>query len=97
LDDTLLFRTHSFEQNDSFDILRRNGKFFVECVIPPNLFPAGTYRLGFSAVLTGKTDIQDVSSALEFDVFQDELLGGRFAGTRGILTPHCIWRAADTI
>jgi hypothetical protein len=35
--------------------------------------------------------LQDFYPVVEFDVVQDQLLGGIFAATHGILTPRCDW------
>jgi lipopolysaccharide transport system ATP-binding protein len=91
VEDMLLFRTHSFEQEQSFGILGKPGSFSLKCTIPPNLFPAATYRLGIVTAVAGKDELQNYYPALEFDIVQTELLGNRFLGTKGILTPKCKW------
>jgi len=91
LEDELLFRTHSFESRDSFGNLAKKGDFTLKCTLPADLLPAATYRLGFHTAITGRKALQDVYPVLEFDIFQDELLGGMFSDTRGVLTPSCNW------
>jgi lipopolysaccharide transport system ATP-binding protein len=91
IEDELLFRTHSFESEDSFANLAKKGDFTLRCTLPPDLLPAATYRLGFHAAVTGRKTLQNVYPALELDVYQDELLGDLFSDTRGILTPRCSW------
>jgi lipopolysaccharide transport system ATP-binding protein len=89
--DQLLFRTHSFEQSNAFAILQEEGKFTLECAIPSNLLPPGTYRIGLKTVAFGKYEIQSAYPVLEFDVIQNELLGNMLIGIRGVLTPACTW------
>jgi homopolymeric O-antigen transport system ATP-binding protein len=90
-DDLLLFRTHNIEQRDSGGIPRRRGPFVLKCIIPPDLLPAGTYRVGVNTAIAGKRYLQDLYPVLEFDVVQDQLLGGIWAATHGLLTPRCDW------
>lgn len=92
MEDTLLFRTHSFEQSESYNILNENGNYILHCIIPADLLPAGTYRLGIIVAIAGKKEIQNIYPALELDVIQDRLLGEQFSGTRGIFTPPCVWQ-----
>lgn len=92
LEDTLLFRTHSFEQPRSYGILAEKREFILECVIPSNLLPANTYRLGIHSAIAGVKELQRHNRALEFEVFQVDLLGNKFFESRGILTPACHWR-----
>lgn len=91
VEDMLLFRSHSFEQEQSFGILGEPGSFSLKCTISPNLLPAATYRLGIITAIAGKNELQNYYPALEFDIVQTELLGNRFLGTKGILTPQCKW------
>jgi hypothetical protein len=90
----LLFRTHNMEQRASGGVPQRSGPFVLRCVIPADLLPASTYRLGLHTAIAGKRYLQDLYPALEFDVVQDQLLGGIFAATHGILTPRCDWSLA---
>lgn len=92
LDGTLLFRSHSFEHEQSYGILAKKNAFVLECTIPPNLLPANSYWLGLVTAVAGVEEVQNVNPALEFDIVQDKLLGERFIGSRGILTPECQWR-----
>lgn len=95
IEDTLLFRSHSFEQKLSYDILNKRGDFTLECKIPPNLFPASTYRVGLITAIAGKGELQNYFPALEFDIIQTNLLGDRFLSTKGLLTPNCKWVKTD--
>ncbi len=95
VDDMLLFRTHNIEQRDSGGIPHRVGPFMLKCVIPPDLLPSGTYRVGVHTAIAGKRYLQDLYPVLEFDVVQDRLLGDIFAATHGILTPRCDWVLAQ--
>jgi len=90
-EDNLLFRTHSIEQFRFSKDVNKLGNFTLNCIIPANLLPAGTYRVGIISALTGIRELQNLQSALEFDVYQDQLLGNQFIGSRGILTPQCEW------
>ena len=90
-DDLLLFRTHSFEQPKRFELFRTRGSFTLTCTLPPNLLPASSYRLGVSSAISGKRELQRYYPALEFDVIQEELLGGMFMHISGLLTPECEW------
>jgi len=92
VDDMLLFRTHNIEQRASGGIPRRVGPFVLKCIIPPDLLPAATYRVGVHTAIAGKRYLQDLYPVVEFDVIQDQLLDGIWAGTLGILTPRCDWQ-----
>jgi lipopolysaccharide transport system ATP-binding protein len=92
VDDTLLFRTHSFEQEESFKILEGKGLIHLKCILPPNLFPADKYRLGIITAIAGEKELQNVYPVLEVDVIQDQLLGDLFANIPGMLTPSCEWK-----
>jgi lipopolysaccharide transport system ATP-binding protein len=91
VNDMLLFRTHNIEQRASGGIPHRIGPFVLKCVIPPDLLPSGTYRVGIHTAIAGKRYLQDFYPVVEFDVVQDQLLGDVFAATHGILTPRCDW------
>ncbi len=91
VDDMLLFRTHNIEQQESGRISHIIGSFILKCVLPPDLLPSGTYRLGIHTAIAGKKYLEDTYPVLEFDVIQDKLLGNIFVGTHGILTPRCDW------
>jgi len=91
VDDMLLFRTHNIEQRTSGKIPHRIGPFVLKCIIPPDLLPSGTYRVGVHTAIAGKMYLQDFYPVVEFDVVQDQLLGDIFAATHGILTPRCDW------
>jgi lipopolysaccharide transport system ATP-binding protein len=95
VDDMLLFRTHNIEQRASGGIPHRIGPFELKCIIPPDLLPTGTYRLGVHTAIAGRMYLQDFYPALEFDVVQDQLVGGIWAATDGILTPRCDWTQAQ--
>jgi lipopolysaccharide transport system ATP-binding protein len=95
VDDMLLFRTHNIEQRASGRIPHRIGPFEIRCIIPPDLLPSGTYRVGVHTAIAGKRYLQDFYAVLEFDVVQDRLLGDIFAATHGILTPRCDWTQAQ--
>jgi lipopolysaccharide transport system ATP-binding protein len=95
VDDMLLFRTHNIEQRTSGEIPHRRGPFELKCIIPPDLLPAGTYRVGVHTAIAGKIYLQDFYPVVEFDVIQDRLIGDLFAGTPGILTPRCDWMQAQ--
>jgi hypothetical protein len=73
----------------------RIGPFELKCIIPPNLLPSGTYRVGVHTTIAGRIYLQDFYPVVEFDVVQDQLLGDIFAATRGILTPHGDWMQAQ--
>lgn len=92
LDDLLLFRTHSFEQQQSFDILRHSGPFHLRCTIPADLLPSGKYLVGLVTAECGLRELQNQRSLLEFDVYQDKPLRGSDLMTcPGLLTPACHW------
>jgi lipopolysaccharide transport system ATP-binding protein len=91
MDDMLLFRTHNIEQRASGGIPHRISPFTLKCIIPPDLLPSGTYRVGIHTAIAGKRYLQDFYPVVEFDVVQDQLLGDIFAATHGILTPRCDW------
>jgi len=91
VDDMLLFRTHNIEQRTSGEIPHRIGPFVLKCIIPPDLLPSGTYRVGVHTAIAGKMYLQDFYPVVEFDVVQDQLLGDIFAATHSILTPRCNW------
>jgi lipopolysaccharide transport system ATP-binding protein len=95
VDDMLLFRTHNIEQRSSAEIPHRIGPFVLRCIVPPDLLPSGTYRVGVHTAIAGKRYLQDFYPVLEFDVVQDQLLGGVFAATHGVLTPRCDWIQAQ--
>jgi lipopolysaccharide transport system ATP-binding protein len=90
-DDFLLFRTSSFEQPRSFEILSGNGTAILECRIPPELLPPNTYRLGVCTAISGVREIQNIYPVLEFEIIQDRLLGDMFINILGVLTPKCLW------
>jgi len=91
-DDFLLFRTSSFEQPQSFEILSGKGTAILECLIPPELFPPNTYRLGVCTAISGVREIQNIYPVLEFEIIQDRLLGDMFINILGVLTPKCLWK-----
>jgi len=91
-DDLLLFRTHSFEQAQSFEILKENGSTLLTCTIPSELFPANIYKIGIITAISGKKELQHIYPALEFEVIQDLMLGDMFMNVPGVLTPKCIWK-----
>jgi lipopolysaccharide transport system ATP-binding protein len=95
VDDMLLFRTHNVEQRASGGIPHRIGPFELKCIIPPDLLPSGTYRVGVHTAIAGRMYLQDFYPVLEFDVVQDQLVGGIWAATDGILTPRCDWTQAQ--
>jgi homopolymeric O-antigen transport system ATP-binding protein len=95
VNDMLLFRTHNIEQRASGGIPHRIGPFVLKCIIPPDLLPSGTYRVGVHTAIAGKMYLQDFYPVVEFDVIQDQLLGDIFAATHGILTPRCDWMQAQ--
>jgi lipopolysaccharide transport system ATP-binding protein len=95
VDDMLLFRTHNIEQRASGGIPHRIGPFVLRCIIPPDLLPSGTYRVGVHTAIAGKMYLQDFYPVVEFDVVQDQLLGDIFAATDGLLTPRCDWTQAQ--
>jgi lipopolysaccharide transport system ATP-binding protein len=88
----LLFRTHNVEQRERASVPDRLGAFALTCVLPPDLLPAGSYRIGLVSGIAGKVELQDVPTALSLDVVQDHLLAGLWTGTSGLLTPRCEWR-----
>jgi len=90
-DDFLLFRTSSFEQPRSFEILSGNGTAILECRIPPELLPPNTYRLGVCTAISGVREIQNIYPVLEFEIIQDHLMGDMFINILGVLTPKCLW------
>lgn len=93
MDDLTLFRTHSFEQPDSYRILAATGPFKVRCIIPENLLPAGRYQLGLILAERGVREFAHYRRVLQFDVFQDQpLRGSDIMATVGLLTPPCEWR-----
>ena len=95
VNDILLFRTHNIEQRAAGGISHRIGSFELRCIIPPDLLPSGTYRVGVHTAIAGKRYLQDFYPVVEFDVVQDQLLGGIFAATHGVLTPRCDWTQAQ--
>lgn len=94
IDNTLIFRTHSFENLNSIEISQDEGDFELNCIMPPNLFPHATYRVGIITAITGKKELQNAYPVRDFDVIQNKLMGDLFIGTRGMLTPHCEWKKA---
>ncbi|HJU06175.1 MAG TPA: polysaccharide ABC transporter ATP-binding protein [Nitrospiraceae bacterium] len=90
--DMMLFRTHNIEYRECAGIPRDRGAFILRCVLPPNLFPAGTYRIGIHTAVAGKRDLEYQYPVLEFDLVQDQLLCDLFTGIAGLLTPRCEWR-----
>ena len=95
IDDMLIFRTRSFEQPLSFDILSGKGPTTLECAIPPDLFLPGTYRVGVHTAISGVKELQNIYPVLEFEIIQDQLLGDMFLNIHGILTPKCLWKKID--
>jgi lipopolysaccharide transport system ATP-binding protein len=94
VDGMLLFRTHNIEQRASAGIPHRIGPFILRSIVPRDLLPSGTYRVGVHTAIAGKRYLQDFYPVVEFDVIQDQLLGDIFAATHGILTPRCEWMQA---
>ncbi|RMF97031.1 MAG: ATP-binding cassette domain-containing protein [Planctomycetota bacterium] len=96
LDDVLLFRTHSFEQDRSFGILDEVGPFRLRCTIPGDLLPGGKYIVGLVTAERGLRELQNRRAVLEFDVYQDApLRGSDIMSCPGLLTPHCLWERTD--
>jgi hypothetical protein len=95
MDETLLFRTHSFEHSEGFAQTSEQGAFTLRCVVPAHLLPAGTYRVGIIAAESGRTELLHEDHAVEFTVLPRELVGGVFVGTRGLLTPKCDWESSS--
>jgi lipopolysaccharide transport system ATP-binding protein len=89
--DLLLFRTHNIESGGAGVVPSTPGPFTLDCVVPADLFPTAAYRLGIHTAISGGRYLQNIYPVLEFDVVQDELLGGVYAATHGLLTPHCDW------
>ncbi len=95
IEDVLLFRTHSFEQKESFRILKKSGPFKLRCILPRNLFPASTYRIGVLTAIAKKEVINEVYPLLQFEIYQDKLLGGKFFRVPGLLSPKCRWEREE--
>jgi len=93
MDDLLLFRSHSFEQEKSYGILGDTGPFRLACVIPPELLPAGRYLVGLVTAERGVREFQHHRIIVDFEVFQDRpLRGSDIMSTAGVVTPPCDWR-----
>ena len=93
--DTLVFRTHNIENRGAARIPLTKGNFVLNCILPANLFPAGTYRIGLHTAITGTRILQDIYPVLQFDVVQDQLFCNVFTTIAGILTPPCEWQRMD--
>jgi len=92
MDDLTLFRTHSFEQDESYAILGSAGAFRLQCRIPPDLLPAGRYHIGLILAERGVREFARHQAVAQFDVFQDQpLRGSDILTTVGLLTPPCDW------
>ncbi len=89
--DMMLFRTHNIEQLEAGGIRRRGGPFVLRCVIPADLFPAGTYRLGLFTAIAGGRALEYMYPVLEFDIVQDRLMVNHYTTIEGVLTPQCDW------
>jgi lipopolysaccharide transport system ATP-binding protein len=92
IDGTLLFRTHNVEERGVAAIPRRRGRFTVQFLVPAGLLPAGTYRIGVTAGICGKLELQSVAAALEVDVVEDGHGDNGRLGTPGLVAPRCAWR-----
>jgi len=93
MDDVLLFRSHSFEQEASYAILAEAGCFRLACAIPGELLPAGRYLVGVVTAERGVREFQHDRTTVEFEVFQDQpLRGSDIMSAVGVLTPACDWR-----
>ncbi len=92
-DHFLLFRTHSFEQPESFRIISKLGDFRLRCTIPANLLLPGTYRIGLVTAIAKQCEFQSMPSVLSFDVFREDPLQGKVGSKRGVIAPRCNWRS----
>ncbi|GAB4137076.1 MAG: ABC transporter ATP-binding protein [Thermogutta sp.] len=93
MDDMLLFRSHSFEQEASYGILAEAGPFRLACIIPAEMLPSGRYLVGVVTAERGVREFQHHRTIVEFEVFQDQpLRGSDIMSTVGVLTPACDWR-----
>jgi len=92
MDGLLLFRTHSFEQPESYRILDKKGPFVLRCYIPAEFLPAGRYEVGLVVAERGVCEFENRHRVMAFDVFQDSpLRGSDIMTTVGLVTPHCGW------
>ncbi len=92
MDGLLLFRTHSFEQPESYRILNREGPFVLRCSVPAEFLSAGRYEVGIVVAERGVCEFEHRDRVLTFDVFQDRPLRGSDVMTSvGLVTPQCDW------
>ncbi|MBC7350814.1 MAG: ABC transporter ATP-binding protein [Thermogutta sp.] len=92
IDGLLLFRTHSFEQPESYRILDKKGPFVLRCYIPSEFLSAGRYEVGIVVAERGVCEFENRHRIIAFDVFQDHpLRGSDIMTTVGLVTPHCDW------
>lgn len=96
IDDLTLFRTHSFEQDQSYGILGRPGPFRLSCRIPPELLPAGKYNVGLVLAERSVREFFRHKQVLQFEVYQDRpIRGSDIMTTVGLVTPPCAWSRID--
>ncbi|HPU06557.1 MAG TPA: ABC transporter ATP-binding protein [Thermogutta sp.] len=96
IDDLTLFRTHSFEQDQSYAILGRPGPFCLSCRIPAELLPAGKYNVGLVLAERGVREFFHHRQVLQFEVYQDRpIRGSDIMSTVGLVTPSCDWTRID--
>jgi len=96
IDDLTLFRTHSFEQNQSYGILGQTGPFRLCCEIPAELLPAGKYNVGLVLAERSVREFFRHRQVLQFEVYQDRpLRGSDIMSTVGLVTPPCTWSRID--
>lgn len=96
IDDLTLFRTHSFEQDQSYGILGRPGPFRLTCQIPGELLPAGKYNVGLVLAERSVREFFRHKQILQFEVYQDRpIRGSDIMSTVGLLTPLCSWSRTD--
>jgi lipopolysaccharide transport system ATP-binding protein len=96
IDDLTLFRTHSFEQDQSYGILGRPGPFRLTCQIPGELLPAGKYNVGLVLAERSVCEFFRHKQVLQFEVYQDRpIRGSDIMSTVGLLTPLCSWSRTD--
>lgn len=95
-DDLTLFRTHSFEQDQSYGILQQPGPFRLRCEIPAELLPAGKYNVGLVLAERSVREFLRHKQVLQFEVYQDRpIRGSDIMSTVGLVTPHCTWSRID--
>ena len=91
--DVMLFRTHNIDEPNAGALPATPGAFTLTCIVPADLLPAGTYRVGILTAVAGRRFLQQLYPLLEFEVVLDQLVAEAYTTIEGMLTPRCAWRA----